>query len=105
MTGEMTTDYDEQTSITTTRIDMEDQLPIVMLVLLGTVGLFLYPTKMLSDRINKGPAYGSGLALASLAIGATFPFASGAHAMDLCHRRRGRHRPGSAVGLDREHGP
>ncbi len=53
-------------------LDMEAQIPIVMLVLLGTVGIFLIPTKMLADRINKGPAYGAGLGVASLAIASTF---------------------------------
>jgi GPH family glycoside/pentoside/hexuronide:cation symporter len=54
------------------QLDMEEQLPIVMLALLGTIALFLFPTKMLSDRINKGPAYGAGLGLASLAMISTF---------------------------------
>jgi len=54
------------------QLDMEDQMPIVMLALLGTIALFLFPTKNLSDRINKGPAYAAGLGLASLAMIGTF---------------------------------
>lgn len=54
------------------QLEMEAQLPIVMLALLGTIALFLFPTKRLSDRINKGPAYAAGLALASLAMIGTF---------------------------------
>ena len=54
------------------QLDMEAQLPIVMLLLLVTIAIFLFPTKMLSERINKGPAFAAGLGLASLAILCTF---------------------------------
>jgi GPH family glycoside/pentoside/hexuronide:cation symporter len=54
------------------QLGMEAELPIVMFALLGTIAIFLFPTKILSDRISKGPAYGSGLVLAGLAIIGTF---------------------------------
>jgi GPH family glycoside/pentoside/hexuronide:cation symporter len=50
------------------QLDMEAELPFVMLAMLGTIALFIFPTKILSDRINKGPAFAAGLLLASLAI-------------------------------------
>ena len=56
----------------TYQLDMEDQVPVVMLVLLAFVALFLFPWKMLSDRWNKGPAYALGLAVGGVAIAATF---------------------------------
>jgi GPH family glycoside/pentoside/hexuronide:cation symporter len=53
-------------------MDMAGQIPLVMLAMLLTIGLFLYPMKWLTDRIGKGPAYAAGLFLASLAVSATF---------------------------------
>jgi GPH family glycoside/pentoside/hexuronide:cation symporter len=47
----------------TYQLDMEEQVPLVMLLLLAFVGLFLFPWKMLSDRWSKGPAYALGLAI------------------------------------------
>ena len=47
---------------------MEDQIPFIMLVLLGTIGLFLLPWRMVSKKMNKGPAYALGLFIASIAI-------------------------------------
>ncbi|HLB64166.1 MAG TPA: MFS transporter [Anaerolineales bacterium] len=61
----------------TYQLDMEAQVPLVLLVMLGTIGLFLYPWKRISDRINKGPAYALGLAIACMAVIATFSFAYG----------------------------
>ena len=56
----------------TYQLGMEDQVPVVMFLLLLFVALFLFPWKMLSDRWNKGPAYGMGLTIAGLAVAATF---------------------------------
>ncbi len=54
------------------QLNMKAQTPIVLLVMLGTIGLFLYPWKLVSDRINKGPAYALGLFIACLAVITTF---------------------------------
>jgi GPH family glycoside/pentoside/hexuronide:cation symporter len=56
----------------TYQLRMEDQVPLVMGLLLVTVGLFLFPWKMLAERWNKGPAYALGLAIAGVAVAATF---------------------------------
>jgi glycoside/pentoside/hexuronide:cation symporter, GPH family len=56
----------------TYQLGMEAQIPIVLLVMLGTIGLFLYPWKWVSDRINKGPAYALGLFIACLGVIGTF---------------------------------
>jgi GPH family glycoside/pentoside/hexuronide:cation symporter len=54
------------------QLDMEAQLPLVMLAMLATIGLFLFPWKIVSEKINKGPAYALGLFIASCAVIATF---------------------------------
>jgi GPH family glycoside/pentoside/hexuronide:cation symporter len=54
------------------QINMEAQMPIVMLLMLVAIGAFLFPWKAISDRINKGPSYALGLFIASLAVIATF---------------------------------
>ena len=56
----------------TYQLNMADQVPLVLLVMLGTIGLFLFPWKLASDRINKGPAYALGLFIACLAVIMTF---------------------------------
>lgn len=56
----------------TYQLGMEDQVPIVMLLLLVFVALGLFPWKMLAERWNKGPAYALGLAIGALAVAATF---------------------------------
>ncbi len=56
----------------TYQMGMENQVSVVMLLLLASVGLFLFPWKMVSDRWNKGPAYGLGLAIGGLAVACTF---------------------------------
>jgi GPH family glycoside/pentoside/hexuronide:cation symporter len=56
----------------TYHLDMEDQVPLVLLIMLVTIGLFLFPWKRVADRINKGPAYALGLFIACLAVMATF---------------------------------
>jgi GPH family glycoside/pentoside/hexuronide:cation symporter len=52
----------------TYQLHMTDQIPLVMLVMLGTIGLFLVPWRMASQRLNKGPAYALGLGIACIAI-------------------------------------
>lgn len=54
------------------RMDQKTQVPIVMFLLLASIGVFLFPWKMLSDRLNKGPAYALGLAIGGLAVAFTF---------------------------------
>lgn len=56
----------------TYQLNMEGQVPIVLLVMLATIGIFLFPWKMVADRINKGPAYALGLFIACLAVISTF---------------------------------
>ena len=56
----------------TYQLDMEEQVPIVMFLLLVFVGIFLFPWKFLSERWNKGPAYALGLAIGGLAVASTF---------------------------------
>jgi GPH family glycoside/pentoside/hexuronide:cation symporter len=58
--------------VLTYQLDMEEQVPLVMLVLLVFVALFLFPWKMLSDRWNKGPAYALGLSIGGAAVATTF---------------------------------
>ncbi|HVM72835.1 MAG TPA: glycoside-pentoside-hexuronide (GPH):cation symporter [Anaerolineales bacterium] len=60
------------------QLDMKDQVSFVLLVMLVTIGVFLVPAKLVSDRINKGPAYALGLFIASLAVIASFFFPRGA---------------------------
>lgn len=56
----------------TYQLDMEAQVPLVLLVMLATIGIFLFPWKLVADRINKGPAYALGLFIACLAVISTF---------------------------------
>jgi len=56
----------------TYQLHMADQIPLVMLVMLGTIALFLLPWRFASKKLNKGPAYALGLGIASLAILVTF---------------------------------
>jgi GPH family glycoside/pentoside/hexuronide:cation symporter len=52
----------------TYQLGMTDQIPLVMLVMLGTIGIFLIPWRYAAQRLNKGPAYALGLAIACVAI-------------------------------------
>ncbi len=54
------------------QLDMEAQVPIVMVLLLVAVLIFLFPWKRLSEKWNKGPAYAVGLGIAALAMAAAF---------------------------------
>ena len=56
----------------TYQLRMEGQVPLVMGLLLVTVAIFLFPWKWLAGRWNKGPAYALGLAIAGVAVAATF---------------------------------
>jgi GPH family glycoside/pentoside/hexuronide:cation symporter len=56
----------------TYQLDMEGEVPIVMVLLMVSIGVFLFPWKMLSDRWNKGPAYALGLGIGGLAVASTF---------------------------------
>jgi GPH family glycoside/pentoside/hexuronide:cation symporter len=56
----------------TYQMNMAKQVPLVLVVMLVTVGLFLYFWKWVSERINKGPAYALGLFIACLAVISTF---------------------------------
>ena len=60
------------------QLNMADQVPVVMVVMLLMIGIFLIPAKLVSDRINKGPTYALGLGIASLAIIVSFFFGHGA---------------------------
>ena len=54
------------------QLDMEAQVPVVLMVMLATIGAFLFPWKRVSDLINKGPSYALGLFIACAAVIATF---------------------------------
>ena len=56
------------------QLGMGEQVSFVLLVMLVTIGVFLIPAKLISDRINKGPAYALGLFIASAAIITSFFF-------------------------------
>jgi GPH family glycoside/pentoside/hexuronide:cation symporter len=59
------------------QLNMKDQVSFVLLVMLLTIGIFLVPAKLVSDKINKGPAYALGLFIASLAVMSSFFFPHG----------------------------
>ena len=50
------------------QLGMEDQVPFVLLAMLATIGIFLIPAKLVTDKLNKGPTYALGLFIASLAV-------------------------------------
>jgi GPH family glycoside/pentoside/hexuronide:cation symporter len=50
------------------QLHMTDQIPLVMMVMLLTIAVFLIPWRFASKKLNKGPAYALGLAIASVAI-------------------------------------
>jgi len=59
------------------QLNMKEQVSFVLLAMLVTIGIFLVPAKLISDKINKGPAYALGLFIASLAIVCAFFFPHG----------------------------
>lgn len=56
----------------TYQLEMGAQVSLVLLIMLGTIALFLFPWKAVADRINKGPSYALGLFIASLAVIGTY---------------------------------
>jgi GPH family glycoside/pentoside/hexuronide:cation symporter len=54
------------------QLNMKNEVSYVLLVMLVTIGIFLVPARMISDRINKGPTYALGLFIASLAVISSF---------------------------------
>jgi len=60
------------------QLSMGDQVSFVLLAMLATIGIFLIPAKLVTDKINKGPTYALGLFIASLAVMASFFFPQGA---------------------------
>jgi GPH family glycoside/pentoside/hexuronide:cation symporter len=50
------------------QLGMPEQVSFVLLAMLLSIGIFLIPAKLVSDRINKGPAYALGLFIASIAV-------------------------------------
>lgn len=60
------------------QLSMGDQVSFVLLAMLATIGIFLIPAKLVTDKINKGPTYALGLFIASLAVMASSFFPQGA---------------------------
>jgi glycoside/pentoside/hexuronide:cation symporter, GPH family len=56
----------------TYQMNMANQVSLVLVVMLVTIGVFLYFWKWVAERINKGPAYALGLFIACLAVMTTF---------------------------------
>lgn len=56
----------------TYQLQMAEQVPLVMFLLLASVMVFLFPWKKLSERWNKGPAYALGLGIGGFAVALTF---------------------------------
>jgi GPH family glycoside/pentoside/hexuronide:cation symporter len=54
------------------QLGMPEQISFVLLAMLLTIGIFIIPAKLVSDRINKGPTYALGLFIACLAVMASF---------------------------------
>lgn len=56
------------------QLNMANQLTYIMIGTLTLTGLFSVPAKLLADKINKGPTYALGLALASITFLLAFIF-------------------------------
>lgn len=56
------------------QLGMADQTSTILTLSLLTMALFLYPAKLLSDRINKGPTYALGMLTVSLTLLLAFFF-------------------------------
>lgn len=56
----------------TYQLKMEKEVPIFMGLLLVVVAISLFPWKKLSEKWDKGPAYGLGMAIGALSVGACF---------------------------------
>ena len=53
-------------------LNMKAQLPIVLLIMMGSLALFLFFWKWVADKINKGPSYALGLFIACSAMTCLF---------------------------------
>jgi len=56
----------------TYQLNMKDQIPMVMVLLLVTIGAFLFLWKWIADKWAKGPTYALGLFIAFGAMASTF---------------------------------
>ncbi len=56
----------------TYQLNMEKEVPIFMGILLVVVAISLFPWKKLSEKWDKGPAYGLGMGIGALSVGACF---------------------------------
>jgi GPH family glycoside/pentoside/hexuronide:cation symporter len=56
----------------TYQVEMADVQPIIMLLMLGTLGLCLVPCKLVADKIGKGKTYALGLGIACVALSVAF---------------------------------
>ncbi len=56
----------------TYQLKMEKEVPIVMGLLLIAVVLSIFPWKKISDKWDKGPAYGLGMGIGAVAVGVCF---------------------------------
>lgn len=56
------------------QLEMESATPLVLLLMLLSIGVLQIPMKKLADRVNKGPAYAMGLFLAAITVATTFFF-------------------------------
>jgi glycoside/pentoside/hexuronide:cation symporter, GPH family len=54
------------------QMNMADQVPIAMGLLLVAVMAFVFPWKILSEKWDKGPAYALGMGIGALAVAASF---------------------------------
>jgi glycoside/pentoside/hexuronide:cation symporter, GPH family len=54
------------------QLDMPEMVPLVMLIILLSVLIFIFPWKAISDRWSKGPAYALGLGIGALSVAALF---------------------------------
>jgi GPH family glycoside/pentoside/hexuronide:cation symporter len=54
------------------QFNMENRVSLVMGLLLATVATFLFPWKMVAERLDKGPAYALGLVISAIAMVTTF---------------------------------
>lgn len=54
------------------QFNMESKVSLVMGLLLVTVAVFLFPWKMVAERLDKGPAYALGLVISAVAMVTTF---------------------------------
>ena len=58
----------------TYQLKMEKEVPLFMGILLIVVVIFIFPWKKLSEKWDKGPAYGLGMAIGALSVGVCFFF-------------------------------